>query len=356
MTVLHIWELPEGTKVLLKNNSTYVNVKNIPRDVDESLIEKVKSRFGIPISVSFPVNFLTQEWAALVGTVLGDGLINTGGGVGYWNKDRDFFEKFNLLLKKMKLAFTVDEKNFSIRMPEILADILIQGLGLTRGDKVKNNIGIPRIFLDCEDEQVIGSLLRWLFTCDGWVTIFKDHLGQAHRNVGIGFGTSIKDSQPQLLIGTIFLLDKIGITTSKRVFETKISKNKLSFFCKVFIRGRNNLIKFRDKVGFISERKSNILDTAINSFERPKLGDGESLDLVLKSIEETSLEYGFATKHNIEELTRLRVKWIERIITRLIREERIKVIGGGNRSPTGYGKLPFRLQVIGNQSIFGSSR
>jgi len=348
LSILHIWELPKGTKVLLQNRSEYIDVKNISQNIDESLIEKIKSRNGRPLDIKFPINFETQEWASIVGALLAEGSITKRNGVGFWNKNPEFFQKFtNLLSKILKKGLKVKPKIYGCFLPTVFTKILMNGLKMPTGDKVLNDIRIPEIYLQSNDEKIIGSLLSWLFTGDGWITVFNDHLRQKHRTIGIGFGSKEKDFQPKLLKNTIELLNKIGIRTPKPFQEIKKTKNgKFSYNWKLFIKGKRNLTIFKEKINFQTKNQQLLLKEAIKSFVRPKLSDNESLFLVIQAVQNATNQKGYATKYDIVKITNLKTKWIERLLKRAVNENKIKVIDGGNRKEIGYGKYPYKYVAI----------
>lgn len=348
LSTLHISELPKGTKVLFRNSSEYVDIKSVSRNIDESLIEKVKSRAGKPIDIKFPINFKDKEWASLVGAILSEGSIMSRSGVGFWNKNTEFFQKYVKLISSIvQEGIEVREKIYGCFLPTIFTKILIYGLKMPTGDKVLNDIGIPEVYLECNDENFIGCLLSWLFTGDGWITVFKDHLGQKHRVIGIGFGSKEKDLQPKLLKDTIKLLNKMKIKTNKPVQEIKeTEKGKITYNWKLFIRGKRNLTIFKEKINFQKKSQQILLSEAIQSFVRPKSQDNESLFVVIETVQALSNEKRFATKHEIAQLTDFRIKWIERLLKRAVVENRLKIIGGGNRKESGYGKYPYRYVAI----------
>ena len=348
LTLFHSWELPKGTKVLLRNKSKYVDITETSKNFNESSIEKIKSRGGKPIAIKFPINFDTEEWACLMGAILSEGSITKRNGAIFWNKNQEFFNKYIRLISKITTkGLEIKKEIYGCFLPTIFAKILIYGLKSPAGHKVHNDIGIPEVYLNSNNQILIGHLLSWLFTGDGWITIFRDHLGQKHRTIGIGFGAKEKDVQPKLLKDTIKLLNKLQIKTSKPFQEIKkTKKGKITYNWKLFIKGKRNLTIFKEKINFQTKKQQILLSEALKSFVRPKLLDNESLFLVIQAVQKATNEQGFATKHDIAEITNFHVKWIERLLKRAVTESKIKVIGGGNRKEIGYGKYPYKYVAI----------
>lgn len=107
LSLFHIWQLPKGTKILLKNSSEYIDVSKISQSINENLIEKIKSRQGRPIVVKFPINFETENWASFIGAILSEGSISKRNGIGFWNKNSKFFKSYDfqpkLLMNTLEL-------------------------------------------------------------------------------------------------------------------------------------------------------------------------------------------------------------------------------------------------------------
>jgi len=91
--------------------------------------------------------------------------------------------------------------------------------------------------------------LRTFFDCEGWVFC------KSHQNRHIGLETINEKG----LIQMIESLDKIGIKTIKKV-------NKKRQIHRIFIYGKENLIKFKEKIGFLHPEKKEKLDNAIKDF------------------------------------------------------------------------------------------
>jgi len=321
----------------------------IPYSEVEKLVTNTKyGKNGKPMQISFPINFMDTEWAGLVGALLAEGYINKDFGVGFWNTDDEVISNFLEMTNKIiSNGVRVNKKVYGCFFPAIFGRILTSGLGFGAGDKTKINIGIPLIYKNSVNEELIKSLLSWLFTGDGWVTVFKDHLGQTHRTVGIGFGSSRKNKIPRLLEDTLKLLKALNINYSRPLQEIKEKKDgSPSYFWKIFIKGKENLVNFKKRIGFRSSVKERILNMAIESYTMPKLRNGESLYLLSDAIQKICRN-SLATKHEIAKITGLKTDRIESLLKEAKEKNLIKVVGGGGKNPTG-GRFPYVYEPTGN--------
>jgi hypothetical protein len=287
-------------------------------------------RSGV-LELEFPIDFLTMEWAGLTGAILSEGIITKNYGVGFWNTDSDIAENYVRMVQKIAERGPYEDKSFGYFLPSLIGKILVRGLDFSIGGKVNGNVCIPEIYMTAKEESVKNYLLSWLFTGDGWVTLFKDHLGQKHRTIGICFGSKKRNEIPNLIRDVIVLLDSLGIKHSKHIFESRKTRNgKDTYSCKIHIKGKVNFVLFRERIGFQSEKKQKVLDESISSFEKPKLGDKESFNLMLKTIYELYAGGKEIDKHAIAEKTGISESWLERLLKRARDEELIRVVGGGN--------------------------
>lgn len=117
---MHFWELPKETMVLLRGNSSFIKISEVERS-KENLIKSIKFRKnGKPISINFPINFLTEEWAAITGALLSEGSIFDRQGTVFFNKNPELMKKFIILIRKqIKSGIQVNKKNFSCSLPKI---------------------------------------------------------------------------------------------------------------------------------------------------------------------------------------------------------------------------------------------
>lgn len=288
-------------------------------------------------SPKLPVNLLDPRWGALVGAVRSEGTLREdGNGSHIANTDLKYLEKLknsiegllgqvNLEIKKYKKSPNRIRLAYYLPLPFIFSDILMRGLELEPGNKILVDASLPNLYISLSNEnpsqvKIVATMLRWLFSGDGWVTVFNDHLGQTHRVIGIAFSKRVNDPTdkcpPKLLLQTVYLLKKFfGIQVNgpymdkTRSYITPSGKRTTASW-RIFIRGYNNLKKFYENIGFVEERRNKLLKSALNTYEKPKLGDGESLKTVL----EIAKNMKYVTAPNIVERTKMSLGWAERLL------------------------------------------
>jgi len=99
------------------------------------------------------------------------------------------------------------------------------------------------------DNELVCYWLRSFFDCEGWVYI------QSHKNRQIGLDCVNEFGIDQITKA----LNRLGIKTTKQV-----KKNGLIF--RILILGKENISKFKEKVGFLYPEKSNKLNLAIKDY------------------------------------------------------------------------------------------
>lgn len=313
-----------------------------------------------------PVNFSEPEWGVLVGAVRSEGTLHEDkNGLLITNANLEYMEKLknsidgligqvNLEIKQLsKIPHNGTQKAYYLSLPFIFSDILMRGLKLEPGNKVLVDASLPNLYMSISGEnlsqiKIVATMLRWLFSGDGWITVFKDHLGQTHRVIGIAFSKRVSNPAdkrpPKLLLQTVYLLKKFfGIKVNGpyldrvRSYTTPRGKRTTAQW-KIFIRGYNNLKKFHENIGFVEGWRNELLRSALNSYERPKLGDGESLETVLKIAKEMKR----VTSPDIAKKTKISLGWAERLLQRGTKKGYLKItdgrhnFNGGGRSPYVY--------------------
>lgn len=99
------------------------------------------------------------------------------------------------------------------------------------------------------NNKLVRIWLRAYFDCEGWVFCKK------HQNRHIGVDCVNEEGLNQV----IKALNKIGIKTIKK-------HNKKRGIFRIFIYGKNNIIRFKNKIGFLHPKKICKLNEALNDF------------------------------------------------------------------------------------------
>ncbi len=326
------------------------NLVDIPIEKAEKHIPLSKYGMnGKPINLNFPIDLLTKEWAGLVGALLSEGSISKEYDIQFWNKDKEIISKFIELTEKIisKATYSAPYRNaYYCSLPRIVAQILITKLDFHTGDKVTSDPGIPKLYLNLDlsskkNKDIVANLVSWLFTGDGWISLFKDHLRKTHRHMGIGFSINSKNEVPALLNDTRNLIIKFGIHPQRIHFSHKTEyikngKKQITKSWKFFIHGKENFVLFKKYINFQDTRRKNILQKSIESFVKPNLRKGEA---IIKTVNSVIASYP-CTKHDVVKDTGLQMKRIEILLKESRDKGFIRLIGGGEKDGQ-YGRKPY---------------
>lgn len=99
------------------------------------------------------------------------------------------------------------------------------------------------------NKKLLRVWLRAYFDCEGWVFC------KTHQNRHIGLDSINKKGINQIIVE----LNKLGIKTIKKINE----KRKMY---RIFIYGKDNLFKFKEKIGFLHPEKTKKLDNSIKDY------------------------------------------------------------------------------------------
>jgi len=158
---------------------------------------------------------------------------------------------------------------------------------------------------------------------------------------------------PSVLRDTRTLLYGLGIRCSKYIFETHTKKSgRIAHSCKIHIKGKRNFIIFRDKIKFQSSKKQKIINDSIESFKKPKLGNNESLCMILKACLELHKDGREINKHTIAEKTTLNEKWIETRLKTATERKLMRVIGEGKPISRLGGRKPYIYEPLKSIEAF----
>ncbi|MBU2100636.1 hypothetical protein KKB11_05375 [Candidatus Micrarchaeota archaeon] len=195
-------------------------------------------------TIQFPYN-LTSELSYVIGLLLGDGSLagNSLNKTGNWGISV-YFDKINHL----KIYKKIIEDIFKVKVKIYVQKgtcycayfaskaahwFLRSFFGLHNGYKA-DKIEIPEIITETKNTDLIASCIRGLFDSDGTVIV---------KNKVISFSSTSEKIVNQV----IFWLDEFGIVSKKSKW-LKDKKYKMLFTAG--IRGKNNISKFSEVIGF----------------------------------------------------------------------------------------------------------
>ncbi|MBN2127587.1 MAG: ATP-binding protein [Candidatus Diapherotrites archaeon] len=237
----------------------------------EKLSEKINYCFNYHgKEIKIPKFIDEKEIAYLAGLILGDGNIQESSktaSIRIFSADKEILQEidrivskhFDLIPEKIDDGKRVPARRIKFK---IFAEIM-KAFGL---NSKKNEIKISHLASEMNNE-VLAALLQGLFDTDGYVTNPK-RKGSTH----IGLSTISK----KLAQTTQLSLLKFGIQSKVRLRKKAgtIAKGKnitvTSRFDQYYleIRGKENHLKFNEKIGFKLERKKNALNKIISKVKK----------------------------------------------------------------------------------------
>jgi len=236
---------------------------------EKELAKNVKTiflRYGIHIKIPELLN--DPQLGYFAGLIAGDGSIyeRTGSAmVRFYNSNEEMLNTVSLLAEELFGISTtiVKEKNkvpYTRINSKTVADIL-KAIGLKSGEK-SFRLDISGVATSL-GEGFISNLLKGLFETDGWIYIREKGKGSS----GIGFLTSSQKLAQKVQL----LLLGFGINSRlrkrRKKGDTNIIRGKKVITrhdqFQLEIHGKENLIKFMEKIGFTHRDKSMKLDFLI---------------------------------------------------------------------------------------------
>ncbi len=161
--------------------------------------------------------------------------------IGLRNTDKtllmDFQDKF---FKYFGVKPKITEKERCRKNSKEIHEKLIKKFGSCSSKEWK----MPKL-----NKKLTKIWLKSFFDCDGWVFI------KTHQNRHIGLD-SINEQGINQIISS---LNQLGIKTIKK-------QNKKRRMFRIYIFGKNNLIKFRKEIGFLHPKKREKLEQAIGDY------------------------------------------------------------------------------------------
>lgn len=294
------------------------------------------------INPTLPFYFNTTSGPIVLSALLHDGGINSNLSPHYSNKNVELRRKVYKAFLNVFGEITGDncnpESNQQIYFPKVIGMILTHCLGMKSGRKTYNNPGVPNFIFNSKKE-IISAFLQQTFDDEGWI----------HRtHVGIKLAVEIKnpskeiisnlkkfhpiDYAPKLLVDNMKMLFKLGIETKgpycREIYFTK--NGRCCSKWEILIWGRENLIKFRDMVGFSSLRHRTKLEKILDSL--PSVYSSDKVEFILlDACKKLQQKYGYITSRKLaEEIQRSQVrakKAIQALLKKNIVEVKVKKCG-----------------------------
>ncbi len=265
-------------KIILDNGISLVVTKDHPllsfklkwKKADVLQIgDEICLAYDIPNSTK---NEIPLSMARLLGFVISDGSMNRKrikrkDSRGYWyNSDKQrlrfYSEELDLIhmvrndLKGLfkYSPFVTKEKNKCLSVQVVSQEVCqtLNNYGIPFGKK-SSIVEVPEIIFK-SNNVIQREFLKSLFSGDGTVNRFT-------------YQVEYYSNSKKLLEGISYLLHQEGIACKIRLKIAKCN-DKLFDSYRLYINGRDNLVRFYHKIGFYSQHKQNKLSNIVNKYKR----------------------------------------------------------------------------------------
>lgn len=247
-----IWKKAEfiSKDDILLGCDSYFGFLNSPCKMDRCVAVHHQSKV-----VKLP-EYMTLEMAELMGAVIGDGSCGVKGNENdiYITVGKDFIEykeHVKFLFEKVfctSVSFQEKDAATEVMLQSQMAVRYFDANGLVAGCTYKEK-RIPQCIWDSSSE-FRSAFLRGLFDTDGYAS---DGLGMSAYN-------------PDLISDVQIMLLEMGIKTSAKTIKNGIGVNGDQKFITVLdINGKQNIEKFKERIGFSIKYKQDSLEDLINT-------------------------------------------------------------------------------------------
>ena len=221
------------------------------KNIKENIIS-IKTKNSFPISAKY-IN-LNMEFARIAGHLLGDGGIHIVKNEGkyrifYANKQKSliksFYQDTRVIFPDVKIYVRHREKEQKVSevwLPTT-ASIILYSIFNMNNCKMRR---VPKFVYDWH-ESYVGEFLRAIFDDEGYIYPSKNLIAIALSN-------------NKLLNDVKKLLKNIGINSNPIKLTHNKKRSQMFYF---YISGRENIMKFNEKVGFSHPTKSKKLEMLI---------------------------------------------------------------------------------------------
>ncbi|MBU3896576.1 MAG: hypothetical protein KJ697_01440 [Nanoarchaeota archaeon] len=289
-------------------NENYDSIRNFfDRNQTKSLqfIEKLMMCFGEGINMNvlekqikciqvkngrkilcpkFPMNFNTEDGAVIISMIYHDGGIHKNSLCPHYrNYERSMIEHVIRVVNKVcgKIEPRLLMNNTQVYFPKILGLIMVYGLGLSYGSKLKTNPKIPH-FIHNANETVKCSFLKQAFDDEGSIDEGRNGSG---RQLTFSQSSDVsnydadklikirKSNNPRYISNIIkddkSLLESLEINVGGPYFkqEHHSKDGRISHNWRITISDRKNLAAFNDKISFHLKYKRNKLKRLLKSYK-----------------------------------------------------------------------------------------
>lgn len=293
--------IEEGDQVVLNRRSDLFS-KNNP-DLTKYYHDSSKTK-----KISLP-DRMNEDLAFLLGALVSEGSFHQNKII-FNNSDKVFYKRVKDIILEQFKGISLYERKISGDCLELeiyhqeAVNLLINiGLNKAKSDKKE----IPFIILS-SPKTVIRSFLKGLFEGDGSVSVKTD---KKHKGKSIELTYNSKSDK--LIRELKVVLLHLGILTSK------IYQDKRNGFFKLIVSGVEPIRKYKDEIGFFSEKKKDKL-AKVDSINSERMSKNDRIPYLNDYLRE---KYDFTEikKYNFDRYNRLK-KNIDKIINKVDKADR----------------------------------
>lgn len=227
----HVGELEVGDNLVLSDKANIIDVPEYVLNTDMIQDKSVPT-------------VLTSEMAELLGIIWGDGFYTNGRfGISCNRKDVDYIEHVHHLVGELlgvKCKDEISDNDYSVRFNSKAFDLLLRRNSIIK--QRSSLVSVPNAILESNSE-VQCAFLRGLFEADGCVS---------------GNYVSLSSSSLELIRQVQVMLLNLGMRT-RQYRATRINGYSDGSQHVLNLKTRRDILRFRDMVGFISNRKRLLL-------------------------------------------------------------------------------------------------
>jgi len=329
----YFYRLKSGKKCSLKflfilYGYLFLDLKELESNVIQIVSGKNNS-VGID-KPKLPFQFNNKDGGRFLGAIMGDGSRTKLGGLIYNNKDEGLVK---LILKsakkvlgevKYRLTWKKDG-TLQLDLPKIAGDIV--GLfGIERGSKTKTDCYVE---LKNFSKDMKLEFVRQFFSDEGNVRLSDRRLQvkQSRKLKGEISKKTVRERvdrfAPRVLKEIRGILEGIGIKSTISL-ETLREDRKGDFSLNIYVK--ENLEKFREKVGFNLEYKNKLLERVINSYIYPSSPRNGRINFALEKARKVEKKRGYITKILLSKESQRSLKTAAYFLVDLKKKGLIKVI------------------------------
>lgn len=261
-----------------------------------------------------PFDFRNKKGAIFVSSIFGDGGISKKGNVRYHNQDKRLI---NIFINSISFMGDVDyklykrpDKTIHVSLPIVFGHIL-KTIGISWGYKTTSDPKIPDFILN--SNAILKSyFIRQFFNDEGNVRL-KDRRLQVKQTrelkTPVSKETLIENPDkhlPSCLRDIKKMLLDLNITSKINLGALRSENKKADWELSVY--GKENLERFRRKIGFDSQKKLKGLDKCIETYKFPSSGRNERFLFALQHIAKIQSERGFVNKHILKRQSKRALK------------------------------------------------